>query len=89
MTNVRKSICMIRCSQLSANHKKEVRSTSREAAVLAWYVIYRARVIQLFGSRNIIIIMIIIIIIIIIILRFPAHDELGTCRAEHSNGSKS
>ncbi len=73
---------------MSANHKKEVRSTSREAAVLAWYVIYRARVIQLFGSRNIIIIMI-IIIIIIIILRFPAHDELGTCRAEHSNGSKS
>jgi hypothetical protein len=62
MTNDRKSIC---------------RSTSREAAVLAWYVIYRARVIQLFGRRNII-----IIIIIIIILRFPAYDELGMCRAE-------
>lgn len=60
MTNDRKSIC---------------RSTSREAAVLAWYVIYRARVIQLFGRRN-------IIIIIIIILRFPAYDELGMCRAE-------
>ncbi len=62
MTNDRKSIC---------------RSTSREAAVLAWYVIYRARVIQLFGRRNII-----IIIIIIIILRFPAYFELGMCRAE-------